>query len=48
MSKAIEKVCNLQVEFWTHLTTVVPDLNVLNDLGQKIYNASQEAESFWN
>jgi hypothetical protein len=28
------------VEFWTHLTTVVPDLNVLNELGKKIYTAS--------
>lgn len=48
MQKAIEKVCNLQVEFWTHLTTVVPDLNILNDLGKKIYEASKEADSFWN
>ena len=44
MQKAIEKVCNLEVEFWTHLTTVVPDLNILNDLGKKIYVAAQEAE----
>ena len=47
MQKAIEKVCNLQVEFWTHLTTVVPDLNILNDLGKKIYTASQESDFFW-
>ena len=40
MQKAVEKVCNLQVEFWTHLTSVVPDLNTLNDLGKKIYDAS--------
>jgi len=40
MQKAIEKVCNLQVEFWTHLTTVVPDQNILNDLGKKIYTAA--------
>lgn len=36
MQKAIEKVCNLQVEFWIHLATVVPDLNILNELGKKI------------
>jgi hypothetical protein len=40
-------VCNLQVEFWTHLTTVVPDLNILNDLGKKVYEAGEEAEAFW-
>ena len=48
MQRAIEKVCNLQVEFWTHLTTVVPDLNILNDLGKKVYEAGEEAEQFWN
>ena len=47
MQKSIEKVCNLQVEFWTHLTTVVPDLNVLNELGKKLYDASQETDYFW-
>ena len=47
MQKQIEKVCNYQVEFWTHLTTVIPDLNVLNDLNLKIYKASQEAERYW-
>jgi len=40
MQKSIEKVCNLEIEFWTHLTTVVPDLNILNELGKKIYAAS--------
>lgn len=40
MQKSIEKVCNLQIEFWTHLTTVVPDLNILNELGKKTYSAS--------
>lgn len=48
MQRAIEKVCNLQVEFWTHLTTVVPDLNILNDLGKKVYEAGEEADGFWN
>lgn len=47
MQKAIEKVCNLQVEFWTHLTTVVPDLNILNDLGKKLYNAGLETDYYW-
>ena len=47
MQKTIEKVCNFQVEFWTHLTTVVPDLNILNELGNKIFNASEKADSCW-
>ena len=40
MQKTIEKVCNFEIEFWTHLTTVVPDLNVLNETGKKIYVAA--------
>ena len=48
MQKQIEKVCNHQVEFWTHLTTVIPDLNYLNDLNIKIFNASKEADNLWN
>ena len=48
MQKSIEKVCNLQVEFWTHLTTVVPDLNILNELGKKIYDAANETDQYWN
>jgi hypothetical protein len=47
MSKSIEIVSNLQVEFWTHLTTLVPDLNVLNELGKKIYLAAEEVDKCW-
>ena len=47
MQKKIESVSNLQVEFWTHLTTLVPDLNVLNDLGKKIYSAAEEVDKLW-
>ncbi len=47
MQKSIEKVCNLQAEFWTHLTTVMPNQNVLNDLGKKIYEGNLEAELYW-
>jgi hypothetical protein len=38
LQKQMEKVCNTQGEFWTHLTTVMPDMNVLNDYGKKIYS----------
>jgi hypothetical protein len=48
MNRAMEKVCNIQVEFWTHLTTVVPDLNILNDLGKKASEAAQEVDVLWN
>jgi hypothetical protein len=48
MSRAIESVCNCQVEFWSQLTTAIPDLNILNDLGNKIYAASEKADMFWN
>jgi len=44
----MEKVCNIQVEFWTHLTTVVPDLNILNDLGKKASEAALEVDMFWS
>jgi hypothetical protein len=47
MSKSIEIVSNLQVEFWTHLTTLVPDLNVLNELGKKIYLAAEDVDKLW-
>lgn len=48
MQRAIEQVCNFQVEFWSQLTTAIPDLNVLNDLGNKIYSAAEKADYFWN
>lgn len=47
MSRAIESVCNCQVEFWSQLTTAIPDLNVLNDLGNKIYAAAERADYYW-
>ena len=46
--KSIEKVCNLQIEFWTQLANQLPDLNILHDLGKKLYEMSKEAEDFWN
>eukprot|EP01022_Parablepharisma_sp_SALTPOND_P000297 TRINITY_DN1012_c0_g2_i1.p1 TRINITY_DN1012_c0_g2~~TRINITY_DN1012_c0_g2_i1.p1 ORF type:complete len:1372 (-),score=229.35 TRINITY_DN1012_c0_g2_i1:10269-14384(-) len=46
--KAIEKVCNFQIEFWSQIANQLPDLNILHDLGNKIYDATKEAEEFWN
>jgi hypothetical protein len=48
MQKEIEQVCNFQIEFWTHLTTVIPDLNVLDAYGKKINSSASEAEVFWH
>lgn len=48
MSKAIEEVCNHSVEFWSHLTTAIPDLNILNDLGNKITEASEQSDKYWS
>ena len=46
--KNIEKVCSYQIEFWSILANSMPDFNLLNDLGQKIYEATHEAENSWN
>ncbi len=46
--KAIEKVCNFQIEFWSQIANQLPDLNILHDLGNKIYDATKEAEDFWS
>jgi len=46
--KTIEKVCNFQIEFWSQIANQLPDLNILHDLGNKIYDATKEAEDFWN
>lgn len=45
--KAIEKVCNFQIEFWTQIANQLPDLNILHDLSKKIYESTKEAEDFW-
>ena len=48
MQKKIERVCTHQVEFWTHLATVIPDLNYLNQLNNQIVEGAEEAEKHWN
>ena len=40
-------MCSLQYEFWTHLTTAVPDLNVLNDLGVRILAVVKQTETLF-
>ena len=45
--KSIEKVANYQVEFWAQVAKQLPDLNILYDIEQKIFLASQETEDYW-
>lgn len=45
--KAIEGVCNLQIEFWTQIANQIPDLNIMHDLGKKIYDETVQADDFW-
>ena len=48
MAKQIERVCNHQVEFWTHLAKLIPDLNHLNNLNNMIVESAAEAERYWD
>ena len=43
----IEKVANFQVEFWIQVANQLPDLNILHELGNKIYDSSKEVDNFW-
>ena len=47
MCKSIEKVVNLQIEFWTHLSNIKPDFNTLDEIANKMYSASQDAHQYW-
>ena len=40
-------MCNYQIEFWTHLATVIPDLNYLNQLNNDIVDSASEVEHLW-
>ncbi len=46
--KAIESVCSLQIEFWGQISAPTPDLNVVNDMGKKIFDQTQKAADLWN
>jgi hypothetical protein len=45
--KAIEKVVNLQIEFWAQVANQVPDLNILHDMVNKIFKAAGEVDNIW-
>eukprot|EP00826_Nyctotherus_ovalis_P038584 TRINITY_DN3624_c0_g1_i1.p1 TRINITY_DN3624_c0_g1~~TRINITY_DN3624_c0_g1_i1.p1 ORF type:complete len:338 (-),score=66.20 TRINITY_DN3624_c0_g1_i1:290-1303(-) len=45
---AIEKVVNLQGEFWAQVGNQTPDLNVMHGLRKKIFEVNKQAEEHWN
>ena len=47
MGRCIDRVCNYQVEFWTHLANVIPDLNYLNNLNNQIVESANLADYYW-
>lgn len=46
--QAIEQVCNFQLEFWTQMQNAMPDLNILSELGKKLFDTNELFESHWN
>ena len=45
--KMIENICNVQIEFWAQIAAQVPDLNILHDLGCRIFEHTQKAAELW-
>lgn len=45
--KSIDKVANYQIELWSQVANQLPDLNVLHDLGNKIYASAEEVAKTW-
>ena len=44
----IEKVTQVQIEFWIELLSQLPNLNELYDMASKIYENSREAAQYWD
>ena len=45
--KKIEKVVNLQIEFWEQVANQVPDLNILYDMVNRIFQTALEVDNIW-
>ena len=45
--RSIEGVANYQIEFWAQVITEFPDLNILNELGNKIYSFTKKVDQYW-
>jgi len=43
----VEEVCNSQIDFWSQIGVNIPDLNILYEIGQKIYILNSEVEEIW-
>jgi PAS domain S-box-containing protein len=48
LQKAIEKSASEHIEFWSHLDSILPDLNILHKIGLNIIIYSRDTHDLWN
>ena len=48
LQKAIEKSASEHIEFWSHLDSLLPDLNQLHSIGLNIIVYSKQCHDLWN
>ena len=48
LQKGIEKSASEHIEFWNHLDSLLPDLNIIHKLGLNIINYSKQCYELWN
>jgi hypothetical protein len=48
LQKAIEKSATEHIEFWSHLDSLMVDLNILHKLGLSIINHTKKTADLWN
>ena len=47
LQKAIEKSASEHIEFWSHLDSLLPDMNTLHQVGLNIINYSKQTQDIW-
>ena len=47
LQKAIEKSANEHIEFWSQLDSLIPNLNILHDIGLNITKYNIETDKIW-
>jgi len=47
LQKAIEKSASEHIEFWSHLDSLLPDMNTLHQIGLNIINYSRSTQDIW-
>ncbi len=47
LQKAIEKSASEHIEFWSHLDSLLPDMNTLHQIGLNIINYSKQTQDIW-